>query len=102
MDKKTLSGYIKAYIPGTRENGGQYTHGAIWTIIAEAMLGFGEKAVETVLKNGYELTWRGTYYAKGGMRGSMLQIIPDKNRVVAWTACDDSDTHDLLNLGVQI
>ncbi|MBR6808130.1 MAG: beta-lactamase family protein [Clostridia bacterium] len=61
-----------------------------------------EKAVETVLKNGYELTWRGTYYAKGGMRGSMLQIIPDKNRVVAWTACDDSDTHDLLNLGVQI
>ena len=39
-------GYIKAYIPGTRENGGQYTHSAIWVIIAEAMLGFGNKAVE--------------------------------------------------------
>ncbi len=39
-------GYIKAYLPGTRENGGQYTHSAIWVIIAEAMLGFGEKAVE--------------------------------------------------------
>ena len=39
-------GYIKAYIPGTRENGGQYTHGAIWAIIAEAMLGFGDKATE--------------------------------------------------------
>ena len=39
-------GYIKAYIPGTRENGGQYTHSAVWVIIAEAMLGFGEKAVE--------------------------------------------------------
>lgn len=39
-------GYIKAYLPGTRENGGQYTHSAIWVIIAEAMLGFGNKAVE--------------------------------------------------------
>ena len=43
---KLEPGYIKAYIPGTRENGGQYTHGAIWAIIAEAMLGFGDKAVE--------------------------------------------------------
>ena len=39
-------GYIKAYLPGTRENGGQYTHSAIWVIIAEALLGFGDKAVE--------------------------------------------------------
>ena len=39
-------GYIKAYLPGTRENGGQYTHAAIWVIIAEAILGFGNKAVE--------------------------------------------------------
>lgn len=39
-------GYIKAYLPGTRENGGQYTHAAVWVIIAEAMLGFGDKAVE--------------------------------------------------------
>ncbi len=39
-------GYIKAYLPGVRENGGQYTHAAIWVIIAEAMLGFGDKALE--------------------------------------------------------
>ncbi len=39
-------GYIKAYLPGTRENGGQYTHAAIWAIIAEAILGFGNKAGE--------------------------------------------------------
>ena len=39
-------GYIKDYLPGTRENGGQYTHASCWLIIAEAMLGFGEKAVE--------------------------------------------------------
>ena len=43
---KLEPGYIKAYLPGTRENGGQYTHAAIWSIIAEAMLGFGDKAVE--------------------------------------------------------
>lgn len=61
-----------------------------------------EEAVKTVFEKGYELSWRGSYYSKGGMRGSMLQIIPDKNRVVAWTACDDSDMGDLLKLGVQI
>ncbi|MBK5257455.1 MAG: hypothetical protein JJE39_15625 [Vicinamibacteria bacterium] len=39
-------GYIKGYPPGVRENGGQYTHGAIWSVIAFAMLGDGEKASE--------------------------------------------------------
>ena len=47
FEKSSLDpGYIKAYLPGTRENGGQYTHSAIWAIIAETMLGFGDKAVE--------------------------------------------------------
>ncbi len=32
-------GYIKGYVPGVRENGGQYTHAAIWTIMALAELG---------------------------------------------------------------
>jgi len=39
-------GYIKGYIPGVRENGGQYTHGAIWTVIALAQLGLGDEAME--------------------------------------------------------
>jgi cyclic beta-1,2-glucan synthetase len=39
-------GYIKGYPPGVRENGGQYTHAAIWSMIAFAMLGDGDKAVE--------------------------------------------------------
>jgi len=43
---KLEPGYIKAYLPGVRENGGQYTHSAIWAVIAEAMLGRGDKAVE--------------------------------------------------------
>ena len=37
-------GYIKGYPPGIRENGGQYTHGAIWSVIALARLGEGAKA----------------------------------------------------------
>jgi cyclic beta-1,2-glucan synthetase len=39
-------GYIKGYVPGIRENGGQYTHAAIWSAIAFAALGDGDKAVE--------------------------------------------------------
>jgi cyclic beta-1,2-glucan synthetase len=39
-------GYIKGYPPGIRENGGQYTHAAAWTVIAEAILGHGAQAAE--------------------------------------------------------
>jgi cyclic beta-1,2-glucan synthetase len=39
-------GYIKGYPPGIRENGGQYTHAATWTILAFAKLGDGDKAAE--------------------------------------------------------
>jgi cyclic beta-1,2-glucan synthetase len=37
-------GYIKGYPPGIRENGGQYTHGALWSVLAFAALGQGDKA----------------------------------------------------------
>jgi cyclic beta-1,2-glucan synthetase len=37
-------GYIKGYLPGIRENGGQYTHAAIWTAWAFAKLGQGDRA----------------------------------------------------------
>ncbi len=39
-------GYIKGYPPGVRENGGQYTHAAAWTVMALARLGNGDDAVE--------------------------------------------------------
>ena len=40
FDKSSLNpGYIKGYVPGIRENGGQYTHAAVWTIIAFTMMG---------------------------------------------------------------
>jgi cyclic beta-1,2-glucan synthetase len=39
-------GYIKGYPPGIRENGGQYTHAALWSVMAYANLGQGTKAAE--------------------------------------------------------
>jgi cyclic beta-1,2-glucan synthetase len=39
-------GYIKGYPPGVRENGGQYTHAAVWVVIALAKLGSGDEAAE--------------------------------------------------------
>ena len=47
FDKSSLNpGYIKGYIPGVRENGGQYTHGAIWTAMAFALMGETDRAWE--------------------------------------------------------
>lgn len=47
FDKSKLEpGYIKGYVPGVRENGGQYTHAAIWTTMAFAMIGDNQKAWE--------------------------------------------------------
>jgi cyclic beta-1,2-glucan glucanotransferase len=47
FDRTSLDpGYIKGYPPGIRENGGQYTHGALWSVLAFAMLGDGDKAGE--------------------------------------------------------
>ncbi len=39
-------GYIKGYPPGVRENGGQYTHAAVWIVMALARLGSGDEAAE--------------------------------------------------------
>ncbi|MEG1870707.1 MAG: glycosyl transferase, partial [Peptostreptococcaceae bacterium] len=39
-------GYIKGYVPGVRENGGQYTHAAVWVILALTKLGMGDKALK--------------------------------------------------------
>jgi cyclic beta-1,2-glucan synthetase len=39
-------GYIKGYLPGVRENGAQYTHAALWSVLATALLGDGDRAFE--------------------------------------------------------
>jgi cyclic beta-1,2-glucan synthetase len=47
FDRSTQEpGYIKGYPPGVRENGGQYTHAAVWTVMAMSRLGYGDEAVE--------------------------------------------------------
>ena len=47
FDKSTLNpGYIKGYVPGVRENGGQYTQGAVWAAMAFAALGDSRRAWE--------------------------------------------------------
>jgi cyclic beta-1,2-glucan synthetase len=47
FDRSNLEpGYIKGYVPGIRENGGQYTHGATWVVQAFALLGEGARAME--------------------------------------------------------
>ncbi len=47
FDKSDLNpGYIKGYVPGVRENGGQYTHAAIWATMAFARLGDSKRAWE--------------------------------------------------------
>ncbi len=45
-DSDLNPGYIKGYLPGVRENGGQYTHAATWVIYAFSKLGNGERAWE--------------------------------------------------------
>ena len=47
FDKGVLQpGYIKGYVPGIRENGGQYTHAATWVVLATALQGYGDRALE--------------------------------------------------------
>jgi cyclic beta-1,2-glucan synthetase len=49
FDKSDLNpGYIKGYVPGVRENGGQYTHAAIWAAMAFAALGDSRRAWELI------------------------------------------------------
>ena len=47
FDKTPLDpGYIKGYVPGVRENGAQYTHAALWAVLATALQGRGDRAFE--------------------------------------------------------
>jgi cellobiose phosphorylase len=43
-DQARDPGYIRSYPPGIRENGGQYTHGVLWTVQALCLLGEGQRA----------------------------------------------------------
>ena len=51
-------GYIKGYVPGVRENGGQYTHAATWIVGAFAQLGDGQRHQIRLLLGRYAATFR--------------------------------------------
>ncbi len=58
FDRSILEpGYIKGYPPGIRENGGQYTHGAIWSILALAEMGERDKAYKFVFYDQPHYPW---------------------------------------------
>jgi cellobiose phosphorylase len=58
-------GYIKGYLPGVRENGGQYTHAAVWVVLAFTRLGMGDKAGEIFhMLNPINHTRTGIEYAR--------------------------------------
>ncbi len=63
-------GYIKGYVPGIRENGGQYTHGALWVVRALAELGRHERAAELLAK----LT--PVHHARDRAAASIYQVEP--------------------------
>jgi cyclic beta-1,2-glucan synthetase len=46
QDDESDPGYVRGYLPGVRENGGQYTHAAVWVVQATALLGRGKLAFE--------------------------------------------------------
>ncbi len=88
FDRTALDpGYIKGYPPGLRENGGQYSHAAMWVVMAYAMLGQGDKAVDLfVILNpiNHALTpddaarYRGEPYA---IAGDVYSTAPHEGRV---------------------
>ena len=70
-------GYIKGYLPGVRENGGQYTHAAIWTVIARVLMGDGDGAYRL-----FEMLNPINHAAEVGDRTTPQSPIPDPRYMV--------------------
>jgi cyclic beta-1,2-glucan synthetase len=91
FDKTLLDpGYIKGYLPGVRENGGQYTHAAIWCVIAYAMLGEGDQAFELLhLLNPIHRTANRTgvyaYKVEPYVLSADIYAVPPHTRRGGWT-----------------
>jgi cyclic beta-1,2-glucan synthetase len=69
-------GYIMGYPPGVRENGGQYTHAALWTAQALARLGLGDRAVQ-LLRMLNPVEHARTPEAAGVYRGEPYSVAAD-------------------------
>lgn len=91
FDKSPLNpGYIKGYVPGVRENGGQYTHAAIWTTMAFALLGQSERAWELLalinpINHGATASAIATYKVEPYVMAADVYALPPHTGRGGWT-----------------
>jgi cyclic beta-1,2-glucan synthetase len=83
-------GYIKGYPPGIRENGGQYTHAAIWAVWALTELGLGDKAFEQFtylnpITHSSNLTEANQYRVEPYVVAADIYSTPPHTRRGGWT-----------------
>ena len=91
FDRSELDpGYIKGYIPGVRENGGQYTHGAVWTVMAYALRGEHDRAWELFqllnpVRHGGDAAGIATYRAEPYVLAADVYAVPPHAGRGGWT-----------------
>ena len=91
FDKSNLNpGYIKGYVPGVRENGGQYTHGAIWAAMAFAAMGDSRRAWELLtminpVNHGGSAKGIGTYKVEPYVVAADVYAVPPHTGRGGWT-----------------
>ena len=91
FDKSELNpGYIKGYVPGVRENGGQYTHAAIWAAMAFAAMGDSRRAWEILtminpVNHGGSAQGIGTYKAEPYVVAADVYAVPPHTGRGGWT-----------------
>jgi cellobiose phosphorylase len=91
FDKSDLNpGYIKGYVPGVRENGGQYTHGAIWAAMAFAAMGDSRRAWELLtiinpVNHGRSAKEIGTYKVEPYVASADVYAVPPHTGRGGWT-----------------
>ncbi len=91
FDKSDLDpGYIKGYVPGVRENGGQYTHGAIWAAMAFAAMGDSRRSWELLtminpVNHGGSAKGMGTYKVEPYVVAADVYAVPPHMGRGGWT-----------------
>ena len=91
FDKSDLNpGYIKGYVPGVRENGGQYTHAAIWAAMAFAAMGDSKRAWEILtminpVNHGGSAEGIGTYKVEPYVVAADVYAVPPHTGRGGWT-----------------
>jgi cellobiose phosphorylase len=91
FDKSELNpGYIKGYIPGVRENGGQYTHAAVWAVMAFALRGDHERAWELFqilnpVRHGSDPQHVATYKSEPYVVAADVYAVPPHTGRGGWT-----------------